>query len=76
MKIDPKRALERIKKIFENNKINLARRDFWNNLFPMKINGPLAKDITREIVSDLYSRFISDKQNVEVFSLPGDVWKF
>ena len=76
MKIDPKRALERIKKIFENNKINLARRDFWDNLFPMKINGPLAKDITREIVSDLYSRFISDKQNVEVFSLPGEVWKF
>lgn len=42
----------------------------------MKINGPLAKDITREIVSELYSRFVSDKEKVEVFSLPGEVWKF
>lgn len=42
----------------------------------MKINGPLAKDITRQIVCELYSDFAQNKKEVSVLSLPGEVWKF
>lgn len=42
----------------------------------MKINGPLAKDITRQIVCELYSDFVENRKEATVLSLPGEVWKF
>lgn len=42
----------------------------------MNITGPVAKDITREIVKKVFEAFTQNQKNVTVYSLPGNSWEF
>jgi hypothetical protein len=42
----------------------------------MNITGPVAKDITREIVKKVFEAFTQNQKNVTVYSLPGESWEF
>jgi len=42
----------------------------------MRINGTVAKDVTRQIVTRVFETFAENKQKVNVYSLPGKSWEF
>jgi hypothetical protein len=42
----------------------------------MNITGPVAKDITREIVKKVFETFTQNQKDVTVYSLPGESWEF
>jgi hypothetical protein len=42
----------------------------------MNITGPIAKDITREIVKKIFEAFTEHNKSVSVYSLPGKSWEF
>jgi len=42
----------------------------------MRINGTVAKDVTRQIVTRVFETFAENKKGVCVYSLPGQSWEF
>lgn len=42
----------------------------------MKINGTVAKDVTRQIVTKVFEAFAENKSKVTIYSLPGQSWEF
>lgn len=42
----------------------------------MRINGSVAKDVTRQIVTKVFETFAENKSEVHVYSLPGKSWEF